>query len=483
MTTNDELAYASVGELRRLIAAKEIGIEEIVRACLDRIDRLDPALNAVVARRDELALADARAADRLPVEERGPLHGIPVAIKDVTETKDMPTTYGSVAFRGNQGGYDAAVVSLLRSAGGILVCKTNTPELACEPVTRGELHGETHNPWALEHTPGGSSGGAGAGLAAGLFTLAQGTDAGGSIRIPASCCGLVGFKPTRGLVSMDPAGPATWGGLLHNGPLARTVRDAAAMLDVMAAPWPADRHRNGEWGSEFETACDRPTAKPRIAYSTAVPDGEVDADVAASFAESLEVFRSLGAELVEAVPDFRPFAEPFMIIASVAFAGMGAEMTDDQIAQIGPKCLALMKRGWKYSGAAYYDAQLTAYHEASKVLAFWRDHDLLLTPTAPMVPPRLDEFPSTEEHDAKWAEYGYWETFTSPANITGQPAISLPCRPAKATRLPIGIQLMGRLGAEAEMLALAAAYEKAVGWADVHPPEAAPRGGLTPVRT
>ena len=201
---SEELAYASVAELRGLLDSRHASAEEVVRASIDRIERLDGALGAVVAVRAERAIEEARAADRVAEVDRGPLHGIPFSVKDVTETLDLPTTYGSVAFRDHRTDFEAAIVTQLRRAGAILVCKTATPELACEPVTRSALHGVTRNPWAPDRTPGGSSGGAAAGLAAGLFTLAQGTDAGGSIRIPASCCGVVGIKPTRGLVSLEP---------------------------------------------------------------------------------------------------------------------------------------------------------------------------------------------------------------------------------------------------------------------------------------
>lgn len=466
----EELAYASVVELRELLQSRQASVEEVVRASIDRIGLLDGALCAVVAVRAERAIEEARAADRAAEIDRGPLHGIPFSVKDVTETLDLPTTYGSVAFREHRTDFEAAIVTQLRRAGAILVCKTATPELACEPVTRSALHGETRNPWALERTPGGSSGGAAAGLAAGLFTLAQGTDAGGSIRIPASCCGVVGIKPTRGLVSLEPAAPETWGGFLHNGPLGRTVRDAAAMLDAMSDPWLPDREPAAHRGSPFTAACDAPLPRLRVAFTTAVPGASVDEEVAASFADALEVVRAMGCEVTEAAPDFGPLAEPFIAIICVAFAGIGAEMTDEQLSQIGPKCLALMQRGWAYTGAEYYNARQAVHREASRVMRFWRDHDLLLTPTVPMVPPPLDAFPSTEDHDAKWAEYGYWETFTAPANVTGQPAISLPARRPSSSGLPIGIQLIGRLGAEREMLAFAAAYEAATSIEGRRPP-------------
>ncbi len=180
-----------------------------------------------------------------------------------------------------------------------------------------------------------------------------------------------------------------------------------------------------------------------------MPGATVDAEVAASFAEAVEAFRALGCDVAPAAPDFSDFAEAFMTLAGVAFAGMGSAMPDERLALIGQKCLALMKRGWAIGGADYYNATLSAHAAAARALEFWDEYDLLLTPTVPTVPPRLDEFPSTDEYDQMWAEYGYWETYTSPANLSGQPAISLPAAPGRESKLPIGIQLMGRPGADA----------------------------------
>jgi amidase/aspartyl-tRNA(Asn)/glutamyl-tRNA(Gln) amidotransferase subunit A len=461
MTGRDRLAHASISDLRGLLSTDALTAEALATACVDRIEQRNAELNAVVHLDRATVTVQAKALDRIPFDQRGPLHGIPVAIKDVTETVDMPTTYGSRAYAGYRTGFDAAIVGLLRAAGAVILCKTNTPELACEPVTRSELHGETRNPRDPERSPGGSSGGAGAGLAAGLFPLAQGTDAGGSIRIPASCCGVVGIKPTRGLVTMDPLGHGAWGGLLHNGPLARSVRDTAIALDVMSTPCLTSGEPTAPWSTTFADACDAELPPLRIACSAAVPGAAVDAEVAASFADAVEAFRALGCDVVPAAPDFSGFAGPFMTLACVAFAGMGSAMPDERLALIGQKCLALMKRGWAIGGAEYYNATLAAHAAASQALEFWDEYDLLLTPTVPTVPPRLDEFPSTDEYDGMWAEYGYWETFTSPANLSGQPAIALPATPGRESRLPIGIQLMGRPGADALLLTVAAAYQRA----------------------
>jgi amidase len=457
-----------VNVIRQLLDAREVSVEEVVRASLERIAGLNETVNAVVALRAQAALAEARARDALAPEERGSLHGVPFTVKDVTETLDLPTTYGSAALAGHRTGFEALVVTRLREAGAILVGKTNTPPFACEPVTRGELFGETINPWAPERTPGGSSGGAAAGLATGMFTLAQGTDAGGSNRIPASCCGVVGVKPTRGRVSFAPAAYEPWGGLLHSGPLARSVRDAAQMLDVMAGP-AIGEPAVGAIPLMCRQACELPLAETRGAYSSALPGDSLDEDVAVAFADALDVFRSLGVALVADVPDFSGLAEPFTTIAEGAFAGLAHEMTDEQLEQVGQGPRQLIDHGRTISAGAYYSAQQTAHREAASVLRFWERYDVLVTPTVPWVPPPRAGFPATESYEEKWAQYGVWETFTSPANLTGQPAISLPCRRLSGSGVPIGVQLIGRYGGEAELFTLAAAYERAAAWDDRRP--------------
>jgi amidase/aspartyl-tRNA(Asn)/glutamyl-tRNA(Gln) amidotransferase subunit A len=464
-----ELAFASVARLRELIAAGEVSVVEVVEGCLTRIDRLDPRCRAVVATRAEPALAEARAADRAPVAERGPLHGVPFTVKDVTETLDLPTTWGSRAFVGHMTGFEAAAVSHLRGVGAILIGKTSTPELACEPAARSELFGEALNPWDPARTPGGSSGGAAAGLAAGLFPLAQGTDAGGSIRIPASCCGVVGIKPTRGRVSFTPGSREPWGGVLHSGPLARTVADAAAMLDVMAGPGVGDCSALLA-PSAMRAACDRPLGRPHLAFTASVPGDELDAEVAGAFADALDVLRDLGLEPVEAAPDVSALPGLFAVIIEATFAGLAAPLSERQLELVDVTSRQLIARGRQISAGAYLVAVDAAYRESVRILRFWDDHDVLVTPTVPWVPPRCDQLPATEDYEAKWAQYGIWEAFTSPWNVTGQPALSVPCRLWSGEGVPIGLQFVGRYGAEAELISLAAAYEAVAPWADRRPP-------------
>ncbi|MGH2844087.1 MAG: amidase [Solirubrobacteraceae bacterium] len=457
---SDQIAFASVDALHALIRSGEVSVVEVIDVCLARIDRLNPTYNAVVALRAEAAMREARAADCVATGERGPLHGVPFAVKDVTPTLDLPTTWGSRAFAGHRTGYETLVVGRLRGAGAILVGKTNTPEFASEPVTRGELFGETCNPWDPARTPGGSSGGAAAGLAAGMVTLAQGTDAGGSIRIPASCCGVVGIKPTRGLVGFAPGPPQPWGGLLHNGPMARSVRDTATMLDVMAT---------GRQG-RLRAACERALPPLRLAYATTVSDCELDDDVELAFIDALQILRGLGLRMVRAHPDVSSLLAHFPTIAEAAFAEIAAPLDERQFALLETTSRQLVERGRLVDLAGHRAAIYAMQRESARVLRFFERHDVLVTPTVPWAPPLHRQLPANEEYGAKWAQYALWETFTAPWNMTGQPAISIPCRLQSRDGLPMGLQLIGRPGSEAELLTLASAFEMAAECPDRRPP-------------
>ena len=264
VATGAELAFLPATEQARLVRDREISAVELAELYLERIARLDPELNSFVTARGAEALEDARAADSS--ESRGPFHGVPIAVKDLTATKGIRTTYSSRAFTDNVPDFDTAVVRRLREAGFVILGKTNTPEFGTVAFTESELNGATRNPWNPERTPGGSSGGAAAALAAGLIPVAHGTDGGGSIRIPASCCGVFGLKPSRGRVSTAPF--PSLEGLSTSGPITRTVADAAAFLDVLAGYEPGDPW----WAPPPERPfAEEPGTSPCLLYTSPSP--------------------------------------------------------------------------------------------------------------------------------------------------------------------------------------------------------------------
>ncbi|OEJ93683.1 amidase [Streptomyces thermolilacinus] len=461
--------FTPATELRDLVARKELSAVEVTEAVLAHLEAVNPVLNAVVAVRAEGALADARAADALPTDERGPLHGVPFTIKDVNESADLPAAYGSLPFTGYKPGFDSELVARLRRAGGILVGSTNMPEFGLRITTENRAFPATRNPWNPEHGPAGSSGGAAAAVAAGIGPLALAADGSGSGRAPASACGIVGLKPTRGRTSWAPASQEQWAGYVVNGPMARTVRDAALMLDVMAGPVVGEPYGLPAPAGSFLAACDRPPERLRVAYTATPPHGAVAPEVREVFEETVSAFASLGVEMVEAAPDLGGLLDPMLTVMAANVAAMVRGVAPEHLAELESTTLDIALHGERIGAVEYCTAITAAQNRAADVLRFWTRHDVLLTPTLTVLPPVLGAAPEGPGFQERWREYADWLAFTYPFNITGQPAISLPAGRA-AGNLPVGVQLVGAPGAEDRLLGLAAAFERARPWADARPP-------------
>ncbi|HEY2073872.1 MAG TPA: amidase, partial [Gaiellaceae bacterium] len=316
---SDDLAFTPALELAERIRSGDVTSLELVELYLERIERIDPALNAYVT-------VDADGAVRAASEARsGPFAGVPISIKDLTETAGLRTTMSTKALADNVPSFDTATVRRIRDAGFVVLGKTNTPEFGTIAMTESELNGACRNPWDTSRTPGGSSGGAGAATAAGLCPIAQASDGGGSIRIPASCCGLVGLKPSRGRVS-----PAPWAsgslGLSTNGPLARTVRDAAALLDVLSGYETGDFFVAPAPERAFLAEAELEPGSLRVAFTTTPPvDGPVDETCAAAVLETAALLSELGHEVREATPPWNApdLVEHFIRVWQVGPAATG----------------------------------------------------------------------------------------------------------------------------------------------------------------
>jgi len=459
--SRDELCYTPVIELLRMISARQLSAEDLTSSLLGRIDEVNGALNAIVALRPEAALDEARAADRRQVGGGPPLAGIPFTVKDLNETSDLPTTLGSRAFVGNQVGFDAEVVTRLRKAGAILLGKTNTPEFGLRATTENLLFGTTRNPWSLGYNPGGSSGGAAAAIAAGISPLAQGSDGGGSIRGPAFSCAVVGLKPTRGRVPGAPGSYESWAGLATDGPMARTVRDVAVMLDVMAGPVAGEPYGLAAPTSSFLDACDLPPSRLRLAYSVTPASGTLHAEVRSSVLGAISALAEMGHELTEAGPDLSGLYEPFMTIVAAQTGALTSKVPAGRLGDLEPTTLELMTRGQALTAADYCAAINLVRTRSARIMEFWENYDLLVTPTALHL-----AFPngwSSEELEERWHAILDFDAFMYPFNVTGQPAISVPCGWSEEG-LPIGLQIVGRFGGEAAVLSLAAAFEEARPW-------------------
>jgi amidase len=458
-----ELAFASAVEQARLVRDAEISAVELVRLYLDRIDALDPQLNAFVTVCGEQALDDARAIDG--GAGQGPFRGVPIAVKDLTPTAGVRTTFSSHAYADFVPDYDTAVVRRLREAGFVLLGKTNTPEFGTTAFTESDLNGAARNPWNVELTPGGSSGGAAAALAAGLVPIAHGTDGGGSIRIPASCCGVFGLKPSRGRVSAAPF--TSLEGLATAGPLVRAVEDAAHLLDVLTGyeigdPWwapPPER--------PFAETVTQSPGRLRIAVTTNPPtDTPVDLACIGAVATAADLLSELGHEVTEGSPNwhepdlFHTFLEVWQVVPAL-------HPIDDP-SLLTPLNRGLLDSARTSSAADYARAVARLQLLARRTVAFWEDVDILVTPTLALPPVPIGWQASVEGAIDQLLRTSEFTPFTAIANLTGLPAASLPLYWSESG-LPIGVQAIGPPAGDALLLALAAQLEAARPWADRRP--------------
>ena len=460
-----ELCFLPASDLAEAIRRKQGSPVDAVEAVLGRIERVNPRLNAYCAVTEEAARVDARAAEAavLRGDRLGPLHGVPYSVKDLVITRGVRTAFGSRIYERNIPDEDAPVVERLRTAGAILVGKTTTPEFGWKGTTDSPLTGISRNPWDLTKSPGGSSGGAAAAVAAGLGPLAVGTDGGGSIRIPGSFCGVFGLKPTCGLVPVYPV--PTTGTLSHVGPLTRTVRDAALMLSVMAGPDDRDPLSFPGAGTDYTHGLDSGVRKVRVAWSPTFGYAHVPPEVRRVAEAAAARFQDLGCrvELVE-----RVFADPDPIWAPLFYAGVAARLQDvlpEWRDRIDPGLLEVVEEGKRLSAMEFKKAELgraAFYHEVRK---FFLKYDILLSPTLAAVP-----FAAGMERPAECPGGSRlsWVAFTYPFNLTGQPAATAPCG-FTADGLPVGLQIVGGRLQDALVLRAAAAFEAAAPWAGRRP--------------
>jgi amidase len=465
MTEPHELsAIEQVAAVRR----GELGPSELVEHALRRIERLDPVVNAFVTVIPERALEAAKAAEKVLAsrpEKVPPLLGAPTAIKDLAITAGVRTTFGSRVYADFIPDSDDDAVRLLSEAGTISLGKTAVPEFGLPPYTEPAGRPPTVTPWDTKLLAGGSSGGAGAAVAAGMIPFAQGTDGGGSIRIPASVCGLVGLKTTRGLVSRGPAGGDPLG-LSVSGPLARTVADAKAMLDALAVyvpgePFNQPAGRNTKTGSRLRIG----------RYATPpIPDVPVDPACLAAYERAGRLLESLGHDVEDADPGIDiDLATVFETLWAVL--AHGTPVPEDKEGQLQPLTRWWRDKGRAITGPRFLAAAQAAQSAARKVIAAHARYDVVLTPTLAQPPRPVGWFTDPGDPAEDYRRQMAFTPFTALYNITGQPALNLPLHWTTDDRtLPIGVQLVGLPGAENLLLELGAALEAAAPWADRRPP-------------
>ncbi len=470
--TKDELAFVPALELRGMIASREVSPVEVTEVFLERIERLDGSLNAYLTVTPELALRSAREAESAVVrgDELGPLHGVPVSIKDLEMTAAVRTTSGSLLFKDRVPDVDSAVVRRTLGAGAVMLGKTNTPEFGLLGHTMNRLGDHGRNPWNTERTPGGSSGGAGASLAAGLCTVASGSDGGGSIRIPSSYCGVYGIKPTQGRVPRvtgAPILPRVSNLFSQSGPMTRTVRDAALYLQVLAGRDAEDPGTLRAEPDDYMAAADRGVSGLRIGWSADFGYATVDPEVASTCERAARVFEDMGCTVEEADVALEGAFEPFWALFRVSsYAGMSdaVEGREDELSEYGRDFFGQAKdvSGTDYARALGYADVLKA-----QFAELFKRYDVLLSPTMATTAFPVGEPPtSIAGKPVHW--FSGYTPFTYPINMIGHPAASVPCG-LSSEGLPIGLHVVGRFGDESTVIAASAAYEEARPWADARP--------------
>ena len=466
----EDICWLSASDLVQLIRTKKISPVELVSALLERIEAINPKLNAYVTVTADAAMSAAREAEDAVMrgDELGPLHGIPFAVKDLTVTKGVRTTMGSRLLENYIPDEDAAHVDRLKKAGAIMLGKTNTPEFGTFAMTDNLVFGPTRNPWNPERTPGGSSGGSAAAVAAGLGPLATGNDGGGSVRIPASCCGIFGIKPQYGRIPNYPPF-VVCESRLHEGTLSRTVKDGALMLDVIAGLHWGDRHSLPNPTVRFIDSLTGGVKGLRVAWSPNLGYAKVSRQVMSVCARAAQKFSEMGAEVEEASPDCGKVEDIHNKIASVEFMAMISlygsitEIKDKLYPMLAERVGAIQDM----TARDYFQATFDRQELTAKTGQFFQKYDLLLTPTIG-VPAWPIGIPSVAEVDGDPVSWYGWN-LNILFNHTGQPAASIPAGQTE-DGLPVGLQIVGRQHDEATVFRAAAAFEEANPWADKKPP-------------
>ena len=472
-----ELWQMDATALAAVVRARRASAVEVAEAALARMAALEPRLHAFCTPTPELARAEAAGVDRALAagEPVGPLAGVPYGIKDLICTKGVRTMSGSPAYAAFVPDEDDIVVERMRAAGAVLLGKTNVPEFGYSAVGHNPIGETTRNPWDTERTPGGSSAGSGAAVAAGLCSMALGSDGGGSVRIPASFCGLVGVKASMGRVPLYPGcrderypGVSSWELLEHIGPMTRSVRDAALMLSAIAGPDDRDRHsipcHDIDW---LAAAAPRDLRGLRVAYSPDWGYAAVDPEVRRVVDAAAHVFESdLGCVVEQAHPGFAdPYAAFWGVVAAESdLKGLRA-MVAEHGARMTPHIVDFIMRDWTAEDLT--GANIVRKAVVNHMWRLMRRYDILLTPTL-AVPPFALHVQGVEKIDGRMVQPFQWLAFTFPLNLTGQPAASLPAG-FTASGLPVGLQIIGRHLDDAAVLRAAAAFEAARPWAQTWP--------------
>ena len=467
-----DLAYLPAATLRSMIARKEVSSVELTKLYLDRIDELDSQLNSYLTVTSDLALESAAAADEAVHRgaDLGALHGVPISVKDLEMTEGVRTTSGSLVYAGRVGAYDSVVVERVKCAGAVILGKTNTPEYGLLGHTENRLGDHCRNPWNVERTTGGSSGGAGASVAAGLCAIATGSDGGGSIRIPSAYCGVYGIKPTQGRVSyyLGPDAAPAVNLFSQPGPMTRTVEDSAILLQVIAGRDLRDPGALRDTPDDYSSALANGVQGMKIAWSPDFGFAAIDPDVLRISSDAAKAFADLGADVEEInLPLDVPFDQFWPLFTAIMYSRVPG-LLEEHADELSWYALEALETGRKVTGAEFVSALGHVDVLKAQFADAFQDYDLILTPsmatTAFPVGNPPAEITGREVH---W----FWgfTPYTMPINMIGATAASIPCGFAP-DGLPVGLHIIGAPGAESTVFAASASYEQAHPWIHRRPP-------------
>ena len=462
-----DLCFLSATEMARRLRARELSASEVLEAHLQQIERVNPQVNAIVTLDEETARARARELDDLP-DNNGILHGLPIAVKDLELTKGLRTTFGSPIYENYVPGEDALFVERLRAAGAVVIGKTNTPEFGTGSQTFNPVFGRTRNPYDLEKTCGGSSGGAAVAVACGMVPFADGSDLGGSLRNPPSFCNVVGLRPSPGRIPRWPTSDP-WNTLNVLGPIARSVEDAALMLSVMAGPDRRAPLSSEEPGVIFRGSHDRDFGGVRIACSRDLGSFPVEKDVAAVFDEAIQRCAELGCEVDEAHPDFENAPEIFQTLRAHSFAMEHAEHLEHHRSLMKETLVWNIEKGLALGASEIARAQRERGELYQHVHRFMERYEFLLLPVTQVAPFDIETEWVQEIDGVAMESYVDWMKSCYFISLTALPALSVPAG-FTSGGLPVGLQIVGRYRDERSVLALGHAFERATRVGENRPP-------------
>ena len=453
--------FTDLQDIAKGVTHRQVSAVDLVRDILDAIDRHNPSLNAYITVSGDAAIAAAERVEKLVAQKKdpGPLAGVPLAIKDLILTADAPTTGGSKIFGGGiPAGNDAPVVRRLRKAGAIILGKTNLHEVALGVTSENEHFGPVRNPWNAEHVAGGSSGGSAAAVAAGLCAAAVGTDTRGSIRIPASCCGVTGFKPTYGLLPNEGVVPLS-PSLDHVGPMTHTVADAALLLGAMTG---------GRAGVERFLKALRVSSKGLVIGISEYHLRDLDDEVGKAIDKALKVLRPLVKDIREVeLPGLEGAQEASAAITAAEAIAYHDRYLKATPAAYGPHVRKRLEGGYKITALEYLHAMSKREEVRAAFTQIFTEVDLLVGATLPALPPRIDER-GVQINGKEVNTVEAFTRFNSPQNLAGLPSLSVPCGLAKG--LPIGLQIIGAEGADESVITLGASFQRETHWHQRRPP-------------